>query len=149
MNNTNKKISKRRQSVKHDLYKNSVIENARMVLDHTSQGQQDYKVCCYRRESSEFMKTFKKDYRRFALIYNSCIKAEQERERQNNEEIDQLKIIYNQMQAEITNIKRKRWCRFCESEATYQSSNNNSYCSPECEQRHNELVSAVDDIFVI
>ncbi|XP_046803090.1 zinc finger MYND domain-containing protein 11-like [Lucilia cuprina] len=124
------------------------ISPAETDLKHHSQEQQQSDLEHYQRKAYIFMKTLKKDYKRLAIIYNSCLKAEQERIQRNEQEIDELKKQYNQMQVERTNIKRKRWCRYCESEATYLSTVGlNFYCSQSCEQKQNDLVSAMEQSF--
>ncbi|KNC30512.1 hypothetical protein FF38_07823 [Lucilia cuprina] len=124
------------------------ISPAETDLKHHSQEQQQSDLEYYQRKAYIFMKTLKEDYKRLALIYNSCLKAEQERIQRNEQEIDELKKQYNQMQVERTNIKRKRWCRYCESEATYLSTVGlNFYCSQSCEQKQNDLVSAMEESF--
>lgn len=116
------------------------------TLQERNQDPQDIEY--YHEKVYMFMKSIKHDYKRLAIIYNCCLKSEQERQKRNEEEINELQKIYNQLQVERTEIKRKRWCRYCECEATYLCAKGiNFYCSLECEEKQNDLVSVMEDIF--
>lgn len=102
----------------------------------------------YHRKSYNFLRSLKRDYKRFKYLFNYLLKEEQEKERRNVQELDELKRIYNRMQVEKTENKRKRWCRYCELEATYLTSvGMQFYCCKECERKQNSFLSAVENSF--
>ena len=100
----------------------------------------------YHKKAYSFLKSLKQDYKRFKYLFKYLLREEQEKERRNIQELDELKRIYNRMQVEATEIKRKRWCRYCELEASYLTSVGiQFYCSKECEQKQKNLLSAMED----
>ncbi|TMW41918.1 hypothetical protein DOY81_012998, partial [Sarcophaga bullata] len=121
------------------------VENNHPPETEKQQAEQENEMW-YHKKAYRFLKSLKQDYKRFKYLFNYLLREEQERERRNIQELDELKRIYNRMQVEETETKRKRWCRYCELEASYLTSVGiQFYCSKECERKQNNLLSAVED----
>lgn len=95
----------------------------------------------YAKKANGFLKSIKRDYKRLLNLSKCCIAEQQRKIQQNEQELDELKKYFNNMQVEEAEIKRKRWCRYCEAEAIYISSKEpNFYCSTECEEYQRNLM---------